>query len=420
MLFIIWLLVWLGRKIKASIEKRLLGTRLLKMNIFSIAVIGIISILLWQLQANQLTITIAFIFGFTWIVSKILINFWRLLLEDVDLKLYKKLRWRTIFLALLSIFIALVHIEPESNMLALSVAALDTIDTVFMLLLSLLVLPLFNLRKVMLNHLLKGIAGYWRLLISLISLLLLLAILAVPILALLGYIAMAWMVIKQLTVFFLVLAAWLIAQGILLFFTELWKESTDKESRFYEMWTKDLIPLFSKFIGLILFGLAVIAVIWGWYYNVAINSSPLFMISGQSITIGEVLISLIILWILFWLLNWFRIFTYRSIYLKIVDNGVQLDKLRTNLNIGINSRDDLEFIKGLILAELEEIPETLPRYDVWLSEITNTGVNLTIRYFVNYKQHHPQEIQSKVLFMIWDRLKKEGITQPLPQPEETS
>jgi hypothetical protein len=402
LLFIIWMLVWL--------KQRLLGLRLLRMNAFSIAVIGMVSLLLWQLKPNMLTITVAFIFLFTWLVGKMLINLLRLLLEEVDLKLYKKLRWRIVFLALLSIFVALVHIEPEGDMLALSISTLDTIDSIFMLLLSLLVLPMFRLRKVMLNHLLKGVAGYWRLVISLISFLLPLAILAVSVLAVLGYVTMGWMVVKQLSVFFLVLTAWAIAQGILLVFMELWKDSTDKESRFYEMWTTELIPLFSKFIGLILFGLAVIAVVWlnGWYSDVAISGYL-----QQTVTIRNLLIGLVLLWIVFWLITWLRILTYRSIYLKITDNGVQLDRLRTNLTIGINSHDDLQVAEKLILEILEKIPETLPRYDVWLSEITNSSVNLTVRYFVNYKQNHPQEVQSKVLFMIWERFKEESITKPL-------
>jgi hypothetical protein len=425
-LFIVWLVIFLGQRIKAAVKENLFGSHLVRMNAFGIAIIGIVALLLWQIKPNNLIITVTFIFLFAWLASKMLINLLYLLLSKVDVKLYKKLRWRIVFLALVSVFVALVHIEPEGEMLALSVSALDTIDIVFMLLLFLMVFPLFRWRKVMLSNMFKGIAGYWRLLISLISLLLPFAIVAISVLALLGYVTMGLVVVKQLSVVLLVLAAWLIAQGFLAIVTDLLKDSRNKDSRFYDMWTRDLVPSFSKFIGLILLGLAVIAVIWlnGWYSEIGIKGdlqqifgSPLFMLGGKSITIGYLLVCLVLLWIVFWLVNWLRILTYRSIYLNITDNGVQIDKLRTNLTIGISHSDDLHVAEKLIMDVLEEIPETLPRYDVWLSEFTNSSVNLTIRYFVNYKQNHPQEIQSKVLFMILDRFKKEGIAMPFSQQD---
>jgi len=541
LLFFIWIIIWLGRKIKASVDKRLLGSRLLRMNALGIAVIGIVSLLLWQTQPNLLTITVVSIFLFAWLAGKLLINLLRLTLSEVDLKLYKKLRWRIVFLALVSIFVALVHIEPEGEMLALSVAALDTIDTVFMILLSLLVLPLLRLRKVMLNQLLEGMEGYWRLVISLISLLVPLAILAVSLLALIGYVTMAWMVAKQLSVFLLVLTAWLIAQGFLAVLIDFWKSSKTEESRFYELWTEDLIPLFSKLLGLILLGFAVMAIVWlnGWYSDVAMKENllqffgySLFMMGEKSITVAHLLIGLVLLWAVFWFGSWSRRLTYRWVYLKITDTGVRnslsvftqytviligllivlnvigidpttltvfagavgigvgfglqhiasnfmsgilllvqrplrkgdfldldgteatVEKIgitntvvstrdhvelivpnsefitsqfsnmthfdqiiRTNLTIGISYGDDPHVAKDMIMKVLEEIPETLPQYDVWLLEFADSSVNLVARYFVDYKKNHPVKVQSKVLFMIWDRFKEAGITIPFPQQD---
>ncbi len=539
--FIFALIMWLKRRINASADKRLLGSRLLRMNVFSIAVIGMVSLLLWQIQPNTLTITVTLIFLFTWLAAKLLINLLRLSLEKVDLKLYKKLRWRIIFLALMSIFVALVHIEPEGDMLALSVPALDIIDTVFMLFLSLLVLPLFRLRKVMLTNMLDGVAGYWRLVISLISVFLPLAILAVSLLALIGYVTMGWMVAKQLSLFLLVLTAWLIAQGFLAVLIESWKASKDEESRFYDLWTEDLIPLFAKLLGLVLLGVAVMAIVWlnGWYSDVAMKENiqqffgySLFMMGEKSITVAQLLIGLALLWAVFWFGSWSRRLTYRWIYLKITDTGVRnslsvftqyaviligllvvlnvigidpttltvfagavgigvgfglqhiasnfmsgilllvqrplrkgdfldldgteatvekigitntvvstrdhvevivpnsefitsqfnnlthFDKVvRTNLTIGISYGDDPHVAEELIMKVLEEVPETLPQYDVWLSEFADSSVNFVVRYFVDYKTIHPWKVQSKVLFLIWDRFKEQGITIPFPQQD---
>ena len=539
--FIVGLIMWLGKRIKASVDKRLLGSRLLRMNALSIAIIGVLSLLLWQIQPNPLTITVTLIILLTGLAGKLLINMLRLWIEKVDPKLYRKLRWRLIFLVILSIFVALVHIEAEGDMLVLSVSAIDVIDTIFMILLSLIVLPLLKLRKVMLNHLLEGISGYWRLVISLISLLLPLAILAVSVLALMGYISMGWMLAKQLSLFLLVLTVWLIAQGFLAVLIDSWKYSKTKESRFYDLWTEDLIPLFSKLLGLILLGLAVMGIVWlnGWYSDVAIKENiqsfftySLFMMGEKSITVGQLLMGLVLLWAVFWFGSWSRRLTYRWVYLKITDTGVRnslsvftqyaviligllivlnvigidpttltvfagavgigvgfglqhiasnfmsgilllvqrplrkgdfldldgteatvekigitntivstrdhvevivpnsefitsqfnnlthFDKIvRTNLTVGISYDDDPHVAEELIMNVLKEIPETLPQYDVWFSEMADSSVNFLVRYFVDYKEIHPLKVQSKVLFMIWDRFKEEGITIPFPQQD---
>ncbi len=541
LIFIMWIIIWLGRRIKAYVDKRLLGSRLVRMNALSIAIIGVFSLLLWQTKPNLLTITVVLIFLFTWLAGKLLINLFYLLLEKVDPKLYRTLRWRIFFLAIVSVFVALVHIEPEGEMLVLSVPALDMIDTVFMVLLSLMVLPLLKFRKVMLSHLLEGIAFYWHLVISLISLLLPLAILAVSVLALIGYVTMGWMVAKQLSVVLLVLTAWLIAQGFLGVLIDFWKSSKTKDSHFSELWTEDLIPLFSKLLGLILLGLAVIAVVWlnGWYSDVVMKEdilqifgSSLFMMGEKSITVEHLLVGLVLLWAVFWFGSWSRRLTYRWVYLKITNNEVRnslsiftqytviligllillnvigidptilivfvgaigigvgfglqhiasnfmsgillsvqsplrkgdfLDLngteatveqigitntvvstrdhvevivpnselvtgkfnnlthfdpvVRTNLTIAISSGNDPHLAEKLIMDVLEKIPETLPEYDVWLSEFADSSVNLIVRYFVDYKKNHPLEVQSKVLFMIWDRFKEEGITIQFPQQD---
>jgi potassium-dependent mechanosensitive channel len=314
----------------------LLGLSLLRMNTGSIAVTGVVLLLLWLTQPTQLTFTVTLILLLIWLGTQLLISLSWLLLSELQpprTKLSLQLRGVIIVLGLLTVITALVHVESEEYALRLSLTARDLIDTVFMLLLALLVLPLMRIRKIMLSALSESVQGYWLLVISLVTLLVPLGILAVSILGLIGYISLGWTVAENLSLFLLVLTGWLIARGLLADFINGLKNLALKHSSYGSLWAEDIIPLVDKVLGFTLIVLAVIAFLWlsGWSSDVAIKQSlvqlyefPLFKFpDGNAFTVGHVLLTIVLLWAVFWFGSWSRQVTYRWVLGNVADTGVR-------------------------------------------------------------------------------------------------
>ena len=354
------------------VEHLVVGLRLLHKNILSIAVTGVFLLFIWLTLPNQLSTLVTLFLLLTFLGGKLLINLSELLLGDSTgnqirslnklsffnkrgflprfdrvlatflsvpdlksqntIKLYRQLRWTIIVLGLLTVITALSHLEHKGQV-RLSLTARDLIDSVFMVLLSLTILPFMRVRQLILTWVGTRTEGYWLLVIKLITLLLPVAILAVSILGVVGYISLGWTVASYLSVFLLVLTGWLIARGFLNDLMILWKNLVLKHSHYGSLWAEDLIPLGHKLLSLVLFGLAVIALMWltGWYSDVAIKESigqvfnfPLVTFkSGEQITVIDVFVSILIIWAVFWLGSWSRRITYRWVFLRITDTGIR-------------------------------------------------------------------------------------------------
>jgi len=313
------------------INRRLLGMRLWRMNTVSIGVVGMFLLLLWLTQPASLSLIVTLILLLTWLGGKLLLNLFWLWLSELDPKLYRQLRWIIVVLGILTVITALVHVEDEGYVVSLSLTTRELFDSLFMILLSLTVLPLLRMRKIILASLPEK--AYWRLVTQLLTLLLPLVVLAISILGLIGYISLGWSVAKLLSLFFLVLTGWLIVHGFMTDLIKLLKNGVSKDSRFYELWTEDLVPLMEKLLGLLLFGLAVLAFFWlnGWYSNVAVkdniaqflNFSLFSLGEGKKVTVENVLLAIVLIWAVFWLGSWSRRLGYRWIYLTVTDTGIR-------------------------------------------------------------------------------------------------
>jgi len=314
----------------------LLGLSLLRMNTGSIAVTGVVLLLLWLTQPTQLTLIVTLILLLIWLGTQLLISLSWLLLSDLQpprTKLSLQLRGLIIVLGILTVITALLHVESEEYASRLSLTALDMIDTVFMLLLALLVLPLMRIRKIMLSALSESVQGYWLLVTSLVTLLVPLGILAVSISGVIGYISLGWTVAENLSLFLLVLTGWLIARGLLADLINGLKNLALKHSSYGSLWAEDIIPLVDKVLGLALIVLAVMTFLWlsGWSSDVAIKQSmvqlydfPLFEFAdGKAFTVGHVLLTIVLLWAVFWFGGWSRQVTYRWILGNVTDTGVR-------------------------------------------------------------------------------------------------
>jgi len=337
------------------VDQLLLGLQLLRMNIGSIAVAGVILLLLWLTQPTQLTLLVTLILLFVWLGSKLLINLSRSLLFKLDpprIRIHRQLRWMIIIIGILTAITALVHVESEGYVLKFSLMVRDLIDTLFMFLLGLLVFPLLRIRQVMLTTLQKSIEGYWLLVTTLMTLLVPLSILAVAILGVIGYISLGWAVAKNLMLLVVVLTAWLIARGLLADVMAFLKKLTSKRGRYGSLWSEDIIPLMHKLLGFTLFIVAIITLFWlsGWLSDTAVRDNIKQVLEftlvtlgdGSNINVGGVLLSILIIWTVFWLGSWSRGVTSRWIYLGIKDVG-----LRNSLSVFTQY---IVIIIGLVIA----------------------------------------------------------------------
>jgi len=323
------------------VEKLILWLHLWRLNAISIAITGVFILFIWLVQPNQQSIFVALIFLLTWLVSKLLINLSGLLLApkisgfalsvpDIKsqkmIKLHQQIRWTVIVLSILTVLIGLIHLETEGK---LSLTLLDLVDSVFMVLLA-LVIPLFmRVRSLVLT----ASSDYWRLITNIISLLLPGIILVVSILGITGYVVLGWTIAKYLSVFLLVLSGWLMGVGLLSVLITWWKNSALQRGEHGSLWAEDLIPLIHNLLGLVLLGLAVVMFLWltGWYEDVAIKDSvgkalhfPLVTFDGgNQIKLIDVLLATLIIWVVFWFAGWSRRLSYRLVYLNITDTGIR-------------------------------------------------------------------------------------------------
>jgi len=328
------------------VEQLILWLHLWRLNAISIAITGVFLLLIWLVQPNQQSTSVALIFLLTWLISKLLISLSGLLLipktklklsgfalsvsniKSSDMtKLYRQIRWTVIVLGILIVTIGLIYLEGEAK---LSLKLLDLVASVFMVLLA-LAIPLFmRVRSLILTHL----SGYWRLITNIITLILPGIILVVSILGVTGYVVLGWTIAKYLSVFLLVLSSWLVVEGFFSIFITLWKNSAlQRGGEHGSLWAEDLIPLIRNLLGLVLFGLAVIMFLWltGWYEDVAIKESvgKVFNFAlvtfdgGNQIKLIDVLLATLIILVVFWFGGWSRRISYRLIYLNITDTGIR-------------------------------------------------------------------------------------------------
>jgi potassium efflux system protein len=93
--------------------------------------------------------------------------------------------------------------------------------------------------------------------------------------------------------------------------------------------------------------------------------------------------------------------------------------LRKNFNVSISYEDDPYAAETIIKSVLDQFSEILsePSYKVFLSEFAEYQVKFRINYFIDQRNTNAFELQSKILFTIWDSFKQEGIKMPYPQQD---
>ena len=309
--------------------------RFFQANTLAIAAIGLLLLFLWLTQLTPFAKQVILVLLLVGIVSKLFINLSRLLLlnretqSTLPLKLYRQLRWITIVIAVLAAITALVHIEHEGQTIKLSLMARDLVDSLFMLFLALIILPLLQARRVIfiICH-----QARWCTVASLVMLAITFIIAAVSLLGLIGYLSLGWSVASKLSTFLMVLLGWIVVHGFLIDTMTAWKNRALKDEMSGSLWAEDIIPVVEKLFGLILIVLTVLVFlkITGWYSDVAFKQNAqhflnfsLFTVGTTKITIGSILLSIFLLWAIFWLGGWSRAVSYRWAFAGISDSGVR-------------------------------------------------------------------------------------------------
>jgi len=95
-------------------------------------------------------------------------------------------------------------------------------------------------------------------------------------------------------------------------------------------------------------------------------------------------------------------------------------EVRTVLLVGVSYQADPHLARQVILDAVTMQPQVslTPRGpQVWLVDFAASSVNFRVQYFTNVAQFSRLEVQSMVLFAIWDALKEAGIGIPFPQQD---
>ncbi len=319
------------------------GLRLLHLNALTIAIGGLLFLLIWIAQPSQSSMQLFWLVGLTWVGVKFVLTLAWLWLSDKEIKtenrskIYRQLHWSLIFMGILTVITGWGHLRFEKYDLNTPVHIVDLFDSGFMLFLSLMVWPVMKIRHTLLVLLVDRVKSYWWLVIRVITLLFPLSILAVAVLGVIGYLNLGWKVAAHASWFLLVLTGWLIAQGLLEDSIMFLKNFALKHSQYGLLWTQDILPLFQRLVWLILMGVAIITFFWlnGWYTKVGLRESAvidtleqwflysLFKVGNTEVKIDTLLLSLLTLWIVFWFGSWSRRVTYRWIYLGVTDLGMR-------------------------------------------------------------------------------------------------
>lgn len=322
----------------------LVGLKLLHLSGLWIALSGILLLFMGLAKPADSSMMLVLSLIFTGLGAKLLINLAWLLLSDKALKtpnrskVYVQICWTVIIMSVFTLMTTWVHINYEKFDLNISLNIQQLMDSLFMLLLSLVVWPVIRIRRIFLDFLEDRVKSYWFLVIQLITLLFPLSILMVALLGVVGYLNLGWRVGEQSSWFVLVLTGLLIAQGILSDGIIWLKNFALKHSRYGLLWTQDIIPLLHKLLGIVLIGVATVIFLWlsGWLPaektagDVAMRETvekvltySLFTLGSSDISLGKLVLFALTLWGVFWFGRWCRQVTYRWIYIGVIDLGVR-------------------------------------------------------------------------------------------------
>ncbi|MEK7991731.1 MAG: mechanosensitive ion channel domain-containing protein [Thiotrichaceae bacterium] len=319
----------------------LLFFQLIHTNFLIFAVTGVLLLGAWVVQPSYLSIILPLIFIISLVGMQLAIGFVWLVLSNLDfkeenrLKVFHQLSWIIFFMSIVVLILSLVHTEYEGYAMNFSLSMRDLIDSIFMLLLGLMIFPLLQVRQLILYFMQRTKRTYWMWVVNLVTTLLQVFVLTVSIMGIIGYISLGWTVAQQVSWFMLILTGWLIIQGLANDFIKFLKASVEQRSQpqFAELWSEDIIPLIEKITTFMLIALAIAVLFWitGWSSDVAVRDNISKILNYPLVNLGEsdavrvinIIMAVIVVWSVFWLGSWSHRLSYRWIFAGITDSGIR-------------------------------------------------------------------------------------------------
>ena len=222
--------------------------RLLRRNLWGIALAGALALGLWLLKVSQPGLAILLTLVLFWVSLKTPLDLAQLLLAapglpvaQRNLHLYTLVFWILLGGGILSALVILAHISE------LPQPAVRVLDQIFLFYWLIFCYPVLRLRHLLLEALAERFAGQlWLSAIRLLTLLLPLALTAAALLSLVGYLNLAWLIVWRTLVLVGVWLAWLLARSLIDELIVLLKNHAIAHSGYGLLWTQEILAPLNK------------------------------------------------------------------------------------------------------------------------------------------------------------------------------
>lgn len=246
-----------------------------------------------------------------------------------DVRLYHRLKWILLICGWSSAVYVFSNQFPFPSLL------LDVANRLFMVLLIFVSLVLWSSKKII-PHLLEPFITkrkrYVSNIVNLLSVLVPLTLLISAVIGFLGYINLAWTMIRYQFSVLLVITGFMLARGLVFDALELVSEWMISSLKNGWLWREVLLKPVDKICRLILLfncGL-VFFELFGFNSNsafytqmITVGNTPIVQTSGIHITLFSTLEFFLLIFIFTWLAKWTREFCYRWLYAQAKDPGIR-------------------------------------------------------------------------------------------------
>jgi potassium-dependent mechanosensitive channel len=315
--------------------KWLIGT-LSQRNLLDAAIIGN---LVWFFSLSGISVQyFRFLLdlGFVWLLFKSLIIVTKLcFIETVhdrasdDVQIYHRLKWTFLFggiITAVTVFLAQLPVIYELK---------DLFCRLFLLFLAIVSIFLLRSSDVLSGLVLPHIDDqrtYFKKIIRLLTILLPLALLFNSLIGLFGFLNFVLTISWYESIFFLVLAGYLIVKGLLNELIDFVSEVLINHAKNGWIWTEALLKPIDRILRILLFLAAwvVLFFLYGWDQQSPVVESlskllyyPLANVLGTTITFISITELIVITFFLYWAARWIREFVYRMMSSRTTDLGIR-------------------------------------------------------------------------------------------------
>lgn len=229
--------------------------RLLRKNLWGVALAILLVLALWEWQVPQPGLGILLTLVLLWIGIKTPLNLaWLLLAAPEVPAAHRNSRLYLLLAGMMLVGGALGTLVILSHLSKLPPPAIRILDTTLMLYWLAVCYPLLRIRRMLLTALAERYAGQlWLSAIRLLTLLLPLALAGAALLALAGYLNLAWLVVQRLLALSGILLIWLLLRGLTNDLIVFLKNVAITRSSYGLLWTQEILAPLNQTLQWLLF-----------------------------------------------------------------------------------------------------------------------------------------------------------------------